>query len=505
MASFCPSGLWPAVQGLVAFLISNVFSHAASIHLVPGADARTALITILSAIVTPFAMGSHAFGVVDRARRRFSYRLRKALGWKGKLQVVLTPLFCGDALDNAVVSGALAIRIPREYKALTKSWKRVQGGQRLISPASWGYTDTRVQVIRDRCRMSGYFVPWLQFDEGCEDLFVVLPPDTTFNNVDGIKYVVIPNSTLLSQIIAVIQLVLGSRQIFLNYESSVATQGLSSPYLCVIPYLLMTLVNFLANAFAGQYPQVIVLPKVTTRFVNEFETSEAEVRRPEGQPHNQELRFPSPNRLFSFYSQLEDHAHVADLNLPADRFKMWLRRHHPYLNSDEFTFPRQWVPGSWWSSIFLVPAATLLIGFLTHFHAADRSRAAWFLMWLYGMPIISLAYPIAGQFERRWPQRPKVKRTWAMQAVITGMAVVFVVTHLVILIGVFGGTAVISVGLLEAMCSIQWAFSDTTWFKIGFTAFIVVAIFYFVICAGFGVTSISLDFRLLMIRMYSVL
>jgi hypothetical protein len=260
--------------------------------------------------------------------------------------------------------------------------------------------------------------------------FVCRPP-SRHNNVDGIKYVVIPNSTLLSQLIAVIQLVLGSRQIFLNYDSSVATQGLSSPFLCVIPYLLMTFVNFLANALSGQYPQVIVLPKVITG-VAEFEASEVEVLRPEGRPHNRD-------RLFSFYSQLEDHAHVADLDLPEDRFKMWLRRHHPYLNSDEFTFPRQWVPGSWWSSLFLVPAATLLIGFLTHFHAADRGRAAWFLVWLYGLAIISLAYSIAGQFELRWPQRPTVKRTWAMQAVISGMAVVFAVAHLVILIGVFGG------------------------------------------------------------------
>jgi hypothetical protein len=502
MADFCPSGLWPAIQGLVAFLVSNIFTHAASIHLVPGSDARTSLIAILSAIVTPFAMGSNALGFGDRARRRFSYRLRKASGWKGKLKVILTPLFSGDALDNAVVAGALAIRIPREYKGLTKSWTRVQSGQRLISPAPWGYTDTRVQLIQDHLRPSGYFVPWLQFDETCDDLFVVLPPDTTFSNADGIKYVVIPNSTLLSQILAVIQLVLGSRQIYLNYDNSVATDGLSSPYLCVIPYLLMTLVNFVANAFVGSYPQVIVLPKVTktSQMADKVQESEAEIRSPDGEPQDREWSFSSrPNhRIFSFYAQLEEQAHVADLELPEDQFKTWLRRNYPYLNSDEFTFPRVRIPGSSWSSIFLVPASTIIIWFTTHFHAADRSRAAWFLMWLYGVPVVSLAHPIARAFERRWPQRPKLncKRSWAMQAVVTGAAVVFILAHLLIWIGVFGGTAVITVGLLEAMCASRWSFSDLTWFKIGFTTFVVVTVIYFAICASFGVPSISLKIGL---------
>lgn len=189
---------------------------------------------------------------------------------------------------------------------------------------------------------------------------------------------------------------------------------------------------------------------------------------------------------------------MADLELPEDQFKTWLRRNYPYLNSDEFTFPRVRIPGSSWSSIFLVPASTIIIWFTTHFHAADRSRAAWFLMWLYGVPVVSLAHPIARAFERRWPQRPKLncKRSWAMQAVVTGAAVVFILAHLLIWIGVFGGTAVITVGLLEAMCASRWSFSDLTWFKIGFTTFVVVTVIYFAICASFGVPSISLKIAL---------
>ena len=509
MADFCPSGLWPAVQALIAFLVSNVFAHAASIHLPEGADARTALIAILSAIVTPFALGSNAFRVIDRARRRFSFRLRKASGFKGLAKVLLTPLFSGDALDNAVVAGALAIRIPPEYKGLTRSWTRVHSGQRLISPAPWGYTDTRVDVIRDRQRLAGYFVPWLQFDDGCEDLFVVLPPDTTFKDTEGIRYVIILTSTLLPQIIAIIQLVLSSRQIYLNYDSSVITQGLSSPYLCVSPYLLMTFINFIANAVAGSYPQVIVLPKArTTRGAEKKHDSETDIRSPNRAPQtlhdpgsSDDGFFSPPHRLPSFLAHLEDETHIPDLE--EERFRSWLRQNYPFLRVDDFTFPKQLLAGSSWSSIFLIPAATLIIGFVTHFHAANRTRAAWFLIWLYGMPVISLAHPMA---ERRWPQR-KAGRHLVVQAAVTGAAVVFGLVHLGILIGIFGGTAVIAVGLLEAMCESSWSFTDSTWLKIGFTTFLVVTIIYFVICGVFGIPStyLGLPDHLLMRRVYPVL
>jgi hypothetical protein len=278
--------------------------------------------------------------------------------------------------------------IPREYKGLTKSWTRVQSGQRPISPAPWGYTETR--VIRDHLRLCGYFVPWLQFDETCDDSFVVLPPDTTFNNADGMKYVVIPNFTLLSQILAVIQLVLDSRQIYLNYDNAVATDALSSPYLCVIPYLLMTLVNFVANAFVGSYPQVIVLPKVPSQMAGSF------------------LRWRAArSRMGIFFTSESPHI------------------------------------------LILCPIR--------------RIRAACFPMWLYGVSVISLAHPNVDEFERRWPQRHKLNctRSWAIQAVVTGAALMFGLAHLLIWIGVLGCTAVISVGLLEAlaMCASRWSFS----------------------------------------------
>jgi hypothetical protein len=502
MADYCPNSIWPAVESFVAFLVSNIFAHAASIYLPAGADARTTLIAILSAIVTPFALGSSAFNVIDRARKRFSYRLRKASGWKAKVIVLLTPLFVGDALDNAVVAGALAIRIPREYKGLTRSWMRVQSGQRLISPAPWGYTDTRAEVTRDRRSLSGYFVPWLQFDDG--DLFVLLPPDATFNT-EGTKYVIIPRSSLLPQIIAVIQLFLSCRQIYLNYDSSVTRYGLSSPYLCVIPYVLMTTINFIANSFAGSYPQVIVLPKATA---NGPESSEPQIRSSSKPP--QTLRdsetgyFAPPHTLPTFLAQLEDETHIPDFH--EEQFKSWLRQNYPYLNVDDLSFPKVLIPGSSWSSIFLIPAATLLIGFFTHFHAFDPGRAAWFVMWLYGMPVISLAHPIAGEFERRWPQR-KAGRPAAFQILINGIAVVFGLAHLGILIGVFGGTAVICVGLLEAMCGSMWSFSDPTWLRIGFATFGVVTIIYFIICGIFGIPSIYLRIpdHLLICRVYSVL
>ena len=512
MSGFCPSGLWPAVQSLVAFLATNVFAHAASIHLPPGTDARVAVISIISAIITPFALGSNAFGVIDRARRRFSFRLKKARGVKGKMKVLLNPLFAGDALENAVVAGALAIRIPAEYKGLTRSWTRVNSGQRLISPAPWGYTDTRLVATRDRLRLSGYLLPdWLQFDDGCEDLFVILPPTTTFKNIEQTKYVIIPTSNILRQIIAVLQLVLSSRQLYLNYDTSVTIQGLSSAYLCVIPYLLMTLINFIANAVAGSYPQVIVLPKVKSAHeTKKTQSSQAHDRSPNPadshhDANSSQNEFTLRPHLPSVLAQLEEETYVPELE--ETRFKSWLSQNYPYLNTDDFSFPTRLVMGSSWSSIFLIPAATLMLGLFTHFHAAEKTRVAWFLIWMYGMPVISLSYPVVYAIERRWPLREAARRTWTVHVVLGVGAVIFITLHGAILVGIFGGTAEITVVLLESMCAGNWTFADSTWLKIGFTTFFVFVAIYFTICAVFGTLSTYLDLRahLLMCRVYSLL
>ena len=86
----------------------------------------------------------------------------------------------------------------------------------------------------------------------------VLPPTTRFPGYQN--YRISPSSAGLGQIIGVVQIVLSSRQLYLNYSSSLLTDGLSSPYVSVIPYILMSIVNLITNTLVGSYTQVTMLP-----------------------------------------------------------------------------------------------------------------------------------------------------------------------------------------------------------------------------------------------------
>jgi hypothetical protein len=78
----------------------------------------------------------------------------------------------------------------------------------------------------------------------------ILPPNVQFlKEYENVK--IAPESSALSSIIAIIQIVLSIRQLYLNYGSSVLLKGLSSPYLVVIPYFLMSFVNLIASRYVS--------------------------------------------------------------------------------------------------------------------------------------------------------------------------------------------------------------------------------------------------------------
>jgi hypothetical protein len=91
-----------------------------------------------------------------------------------------------------------------------------------------------------------------------------LPPDTSFpsyrNNPGFANHRIYPSSSALSQVIAILQVALSARQLYFNYGESIRRRGISSPYIVVIPYMLMSLVNLMANAFVGTYTHVTILP-----------------------------------------------------------------------------------------------------------------------------------------------------------------------------------------------------------------------------------------------------
>jgi len=87
---------------------------------------------------------------------------------------------------------------------------------------------------------------------------LILPSRTKFPNYKD--YQISPQSSGLVYTVAVIPLVLSIRQIYQQHNNSIEDNGLSSPFLVVVPYMVMTFVNLMANMSVGSYTQIIVLP-----------------------------------------------------------------------------------------------------------------------------------------------------------------------------------------------------------------------------------------------------
>jgi len=134
-----------------------------------------------------------------------------------------------------------------------------------------------------------------------ETLLLHLPPIATFTFSPNVPYLVNRSSNVLSQIIAIFQL----SSVVLQLRHIHQDPRLASPYLVVIPYLLMTLVNFIANAVVGSYPQVVILPIEST----------------------------SSHRVLS--NNREPHDRLEP------ELRDWLKQHYSYLNIEDLSFPER--------------------------------------------------------------------------------------------------------------------------------------------------------------------
>ena len=474
MSNFCESGLWPAVQSLVVFIVTNILTHAASIHLPAGADPRTTTLSIFGAIIAPVALGDNAFHIIGRWSRRMWFHLEHEPSLKAKIKTFFWCAMGGNRMEDAALAGALAIPIPSQFRQLvSRSWDRVLLGQRIVSPCRLGYADTRVNCVNKRLTLKAY-VPVISHVD--DHHYYILPPTTTFKT--DVRYLVIPSSNILPQLIAIIQLFLSSRQLYLNYNSSIKTRGLASPYLVVVPYVVMTLVNFVANAVVGSYSQVVILPaddqpEENTQPKQQPASSSAIVEEPKTEP-TETIDLEATGTATDPFKSLRQFMKLYKItDAERDEFVEWLKQYYSFINADEFSLPPRRRMSSFASSMFLVPLVTLIVGLLTHFHVGVGSRAGWFLVWLYGMPIIG--------FLRPFIHTVRETMTWLV-------ILIFLLIFYLVIIGVFGGTAVICVGLLESMCSSEWSFSVDLWVKIGFTTFFVVGFIEVAICAIFGIS-----------------
>jgi hypothetical protein len=135
---------------------------------------------------------------------------------------------------------------------------------------------------------------------------------------------------------------------------------------------------------------------------------------------------------------------------------------------------------------------TLLLGTLTRFHVGIVSHAVWFLVWMYGGPIVSTIINIAHL--RGWIIHdnmfcPSLFK-WLARMVIYCFSLV---------VGIFsiGAITVLSVELFGAMCGVFYSLRVSSWVAIGALIYTgLILIFAMFVIYGPHITHMISDFRI---------
>lgn len=148
------------------------------------------------------------------------------------------------ALEKAINASAVAIEVPQKYhsQASKAGWRTPRSGmmfgKRQILTISADTVD----------------------DETRKRLFIV--PSMAQANQIGTARVIIPQMSFAQTAVAFFQVLYSSVELFGNHWSSIRQQGISSPYVLVIAYALMSLINLLVNIIIPSYPYVSVLDPI---------------------------------------------------------------------------------------------------------------------------------------------------------------------------------------------------------------------------------------------------
>jgi hypothetical protein len=240
---FCKDGggTWPASQALIVFLVTNILAHAATIRIPAGSNTSTTVLLIIGAILLPVIAGDSAFRSLGRWLKWCCSRDRKR-----------TSLVRSDKFVDAATSGAVAICVPLKFAPLLIGrWELVDDHRIIVMLHDTTYFRRPLKKDDELgFKPVARFTRYMPF---------ILPSNVKFNNRYS-NFKIPPSSSALPSIIAIVQIVLSARQLKITYGSSIIKNGLSSPYLAVIPYVLMSLVNLVANTLVGSYRRVTMLP-----------------------------------------------------------------------------------------------------------------------------------------------------------------------------------------------------------------------------------------------------
>ena len=151
-----------------------------------------------------------------------------------------------EHLEEAIPVGAVGIQIPRDLAPVVAGRWKLVGDERhslmLSHERSHPHRASREPHIPASDAL-------LEF---------ILPPQSRLPGYKDYKFY--PSSNFANEVIAVVQLGYGVYQLVLQYGSQITLMGLSSPYCCAIPYLLMSLVNLIANLLMPSYPHIVIIP-----------------------------------------------------------------------------------------------------------------------------------------------------------------------------------------------------------------------------------------------------
>jgi hypothetical protein len=238
---FSPSNCAPLSNSdnfwnLCLFFGANVLAHAATIHPRTGATKTNSLRRMLLMLIAPITAGT----VATHAIITFILGVKK-----GGLKWALF-LSSKEGLGDAIPAGAVGILIPKDLApVLAGRWKLV-GDERHSLMLNHERTHPK-HTSRE---------PHIPAPDA--HLEFILPPQSRLPGYKGYKFY--PGSSFANELIAVVQLIYGIYQLVSQFGSEIWLMGLSSPYVCVIPYLYMSLINLIANLLMPTYSHIAILP-----------------------------------------------------------------------------------------------------------------------------------------------------------------------------------------------------------------------------------------------------
>jgi hypothetical protein len=151
-----------------------------------------------------------------------------------------------EGLGDAIPAGAVGIFIPRDLAPVVAGRWKLVGDER--HSLMLNHEKTRPKHTSRE--------PHIPAPDA--HLEFILPPQSRLPGYKNCKFY--PSSNFANELIAIVQLIYGVYQLVNNYGSEIWLMGLSSPYICVIPYLYMSLVNLLANLLMPSYSHIVILP-----------------------------------------------------------------------------------------------------------------------------------------------------------------------------------------------------------------------------------------------------